>query len=78
MFGKSLYFKGTGKYGKRLLLNPKISVCEIASRCGYENMSNFSAMFKREVGISPNEYRKTVGWKDLIFEDQVFLYKNHK
>ena len=21
---------------------------------------------------------KTVGWKDLIFEDQVFLYKNHK
>ena len=46
---------------KGLLLNPKISVCEIASRCGYENMSNFSAMFKREVGISPNEYRKNGG-----------------
>ena len=46
---------------KGLLLNPKISICEIASRCGYENMSNFSAMFKREVGISPNEYRKSGG-----------------
>lgn len=46
---------------KGLLLNPKISICEIASRCGYENMSNFSAMFKREVGISPNEYRKNGG-----------------
>lgn len=46
---------------KGLLLNPNISVCEIASRCGYENMSNFSAMFKREVGISPNEYRKNGG-----------------
>ena len=46
---------------KGLLLNQKISICEIASRCGYENMSNFSAMFKREVGISPNEYRKNGG-----------------
>ena len=46
---------------KGLLLNPKISICEIASRCGYEYMSNFSAMFKREVGISPNEYRKNGG-----------------
>lgn len=46
---------------KGLRLNPKISICEIASRCGYENMSNFSAMFKREVGISPNEYRKNGG-----------------
>lgn len=49
---------------KGLLLNPKISICEIASRCGYENMSNFSAMFKREVGISPNEYRKNGGMEN--------------
>lgn len=46
---------------KVLLIEDKVSIGEIASRCGYENMSNFSVMFKREVGISPNEYRKSGG-----------------
>ena len=52
---------------KGLLLNQKISICEIASRCGYENMSNFSAMFKREVGISPNDIPQTEEelWKSI-------------
>lgn len=43
---------------KKLLLYPDITVSEIAVRCGYANMSNFSAMFKRETGVSPVEYRK--------------------
>lgn len=36
------------------------SCTEIAYRCGFSNSAQFSAIFKREIGISPQQYRKTV------------------
>ena len=32
---------------------------EIAYRCGFSNSAQFSAIFKREKGLSPQQYRKT-------------------
>jgi len=41
----------------RLTANDK-SVSEIAHALGFENMSYFSRLFKRETGISPTSYKK--------------------
>ena len=43
---------------KRLLVDTSLSFAEIAERTGFENRYYFSNAFKREVGISPSEYRK--------------------
>lgn len=49
------------KLAKHMMLRSEdISISNISNMCGYTNMSNFSAMFKREVGMSPNEYKKNV------------------
>ena len=31
---------------------------EIAQRCGFSNSAQFSALFKRETGYSPQQWRK--------------------
>lgn len=46
------------KMAKDLLNQEELSVGEIAVKCGYTNLSNFSAMFKRETGKNPIDYRK--------------------
>ncbi|MEN8670832.1 MAG: AraC family transcriptional regulator, partial [Ketobacter sp.] len=33
------------------------TIAEITQRVGYEDVSSFSKMFKRKVGLSPREYR---------------------
>ena len=43
---------------KKLLNKGELSVSEVASRCGYTNLSGFSAMFKKETGENPTEYKK--------------------
>ena len=44
---------------KRLLLENKLKVYEIAERVGYKNVDYFHKKFKKYVGISPAEFRKT-------------------
>ncbi|WP_438432158.1 bifunctional transcriptional activator/DNA repair enzyme AdaA [Gorillibacterium sp. sgz500922] len=39
------------------------SVAEIGARAGYANAATFAARFKREKGLSPSEYRASVGAK---------------
>ncbi|HTE32013.1 MAG TPA: helix-turn-helix transcriptional regulator [Chryseolinea sp.] len=34
------------------------NVSEVAYSLGFENLPYFSRLFKREVGVSPNQYRK--------------------
>lgn len=43
---------------KRLLLKTDQTVLEIAMLCGYENVTYFNRIFKRDCGITPREYRK--------------------
>lgn len=42
---------------QRLLRESDLSVGDIALQCGYENVTYFHSCFKKETGITPNEYR---------------------
>jgi AraC family transcriptional activator of pobA len=46
---------------KDLLTRDDQSVSEIAYTLGFENLSYFSKLFKKEVGVSPNEFRFKLG-----------------
>ncbi|MBU7320096.1 response regulator [Paenibacillus oleatilyticus] len=43
---------------KLLLLNPNLRISQIAAMVGYDDEKYFSKVFKKTVGVSPNEYRK--------------------
>jgi two-component system response regulator YesN len=43
---------------KMLLLNPHLRISQIADMVGYQDEKYFSKVFKKNEGISPNEYRK--------------------
>lgn len=51
---------------KKLLKNPSLRIGDIAEEVGFLDMAHFSRVFKKQVGISANEYRNTVlcGEKD--------------
>ncbi|MFC4323632.1 response regulator transcription factor [Litchfieldia salsa] len=48
------------EYAKKLLHNPQMKIYEIAFQIGYHNEKYFSKVFKKSVGVSPNEYRSSV------------------
>lgn len=45
---------------KNLLLNPNVRVSEAAYDCGFISLTHFNRIFKRIVGKSPTEYRRTL------------------
>lgn len=45
------------KRAKQLLSSTDLMVYEISSSVGYENYAYFSTVFKKNVGLSPKEYR---------------------
>ena len=45
---------------KRLLENPSLRIGDIAETVGFLDMAHFSRVFKKQVGVSANEYRNTV------------------
>jgi two-component system response regulator YesN len=45
-------------HAKYLLTETEHKICTICEMLGYENFSYFGKMFKRHVGITPQEYRK--------------------
>lgn len=45
----------------QLLANTRVSVAEIAEQVGYVNQSKFAAIFKKQTGQSPLEYRRAKG-----------------
>ena len=49
---------------KRLLLSTSLSVSEIASNVGYYNISYFSTVFHKIVGVSPYDWRNQKGEDD--------------
>lgn len=42
---------------KKLLLNPKLRLAEIAERIGYQDMRHFTQVFRRKFGLTPTEFR---------------------
>ena len=50
---------------KKLFLENKLSVIDVALSCGFNSMSNFSNTFKTLTGTSPTEFLKTKGIKKL-------------
>jgi two-component system response regulator YesN len=45
---------------KELLENPHFKIYEIAYHVGYHNEKYFSKVFKKLIGLTPNEYRSSV------------------
>jgi YesN/AraC family two-component response regulator len=45
---------------KEFLVNSSNSLDIISSQCGFNSQSHFSTTFKRYVGISPNEFKKSL------------------
>ncbi len=43
---------------RKLLLQNKLTIAEIANRLGWENPFFFSRVFKRETGLSPRDFRR--------------------
>ncbi|WAG68214.1 AraC family transcriptional regulator (plasmid) [Clostridium estertheticum] len=43
---------------RELLTKTEISIATVALSCGYTNPFAFSRAFKKEVGLTPSEYRK--------------------
>lgn len=50
----------------RLLHSPKETVLSIAYEVGFQSKSSFNDAFRKEVGLSPTEFRKKGESKDLI------------
>jgi AraC family transcriptional activator of pobA len=44
---------------KRLLINNDLTVQEIAGQLNFADNSYFTKFFKKQVGITPEEFRKT-------------------
>lgn len=43
---------------KRLLLNSRMNITQIAAEIGFDSIHYFTRFFKKETGYSPSEYRK--------------------
>lgn len=48
------------RLAERLLSTTDLSISEISMRVGYSSMSNFSAMFKRNAGVTPFDFRQAL------------------
>lgn len=68
----SFYKKRTGKtvfqklnemridYAKKLILEDRLNVSEIANACGYPSMSFFNRQFKKFTRVTPSYFRKSI------------------
>jgi AraC-like DNA-binding protein len=44
--------------GRWMMLSTDIPLCQIALACGLADQSHFTRLFRREVGVSPGEWRR--------------------
>lgn len=45
-------------YACKLLIERQLSISQICFECGFNNLSNFNRMFKRQTGCTPGEYQQ--------------------
>jgi AraC-like DNA-binding protein len=45
-------------YACKLLIENHLSISQICFECGFNNLSNFNRMFKRQTGFTPGEYQQ--------------------
>lgn len=45
-------------YACKLLIENHLSISQICFECGFNNISNFNRMFKRQTGYAPGEYQQ--------------------
>jgi LacI family transcriptional regulator len=43
---------------KRLLADPSLTIAQVAGACGFARAQLFSTVFRREIGMTPSEYRE--------------------
>lgn len=53
-------------YAKKLLEKPTFTVANISEKVGYQQSAHFSHAFKRNTGLSPNQYRKIKSSKTTL------------
>jgi len=46
---------------RRLLARGELSVTEVCFAVGFESLGTFSSLFRRSTGLSPSEYRRSIG-----------------
>lgn len=54
-------------YVIRMLVDTNMTVAEICSQCGFNNISNFNRVFKKREGCTPQEFREAYKKKRIIF-----------
>ncbi|MFA5327314.1 MAG: AraC family transcriptional regulator [Prolixibacteraceae bacterium] len=45
-------------YACKILIENKLSISQICFECGFNNLSNFNRVFKRQTGYTPGEYQQ--------------------
>jgi AraC-like DNA-binding protein len=45
-------------YACKLLIENRLSISQICFECGFNNISNFNRMFKRQTGFTPGDYQQ--------------------
>ncbi len=53
------------KEAQKLLRDPSLRIGDIAERVGFVDMAHFSRVFKKNIGISANEYRNKIAQRDI-------------
>lgn len=48
-------------YARRLISSDETPLTTIARKCGFQNLSHFSKAFKQQFGVTPTQFRKSVG-----------------
>ena len=52
---------------KNMLLEAKkISLIDVAARCGFSSQSHLTRVFRRQVGATPSEFKRKPGFKNLV------------
>jgi len=54
------------EYATELLKEGKLHIKEVAYKCGFDEISSFSRMFKKKMGISPGKYIRTFEFRKRL------------